>query len=99
MAIKDKDIIFKNNEIEEKVKGKKKDALEDKKLIKELTDALMERIIELNPELTDKELKQLIADKYTVMKTKKIISLKPVEDRFKGRIEKYINHVREVRLK
>ena len=57
-------LIFKNNEVEEKLKGQKKNAVEDKDVIKELTDAMIERIIELNPEMTDKELKQLIADKY-----------------------------------
>ena len=59
----------------------------------------MERIIDLNPELSDKELKQLIADKYMFMKTRRVISLKPVEDRFKDRIDKYMNQIKEVRLK
>ena len=92
-------LIFKNHENQEKRKGQKKEAIEDKNAKKELTDALLERIIELNPELSDKELKQLIAEKYMNMKTKKVISLKPVEDRFKERIDKYMNQVKEVRLK
>ena len=92
-------LIFKNYENDEKKKKQRKNAIEDKNTIKELTDALMGRIIELNPELTDKELKQLIADKYMVMKTRKVVSLKPVEDKFKDRIEKYMNQVKEVRLK
>ena len=65
----------------------------------ELTDAMIERIIDLNPELSDKDLKQLIADKYASMKTRKVISLKPVEDRFKDIIDKYMNQIKEVRLK
>ena len=92
-------LIFKNNEVEEKLKGQKKNAVEDKSVIKELTDAMIERIIELNPEMTDKELKQLIADKYMAIKTRKVISLKPVEDKFKERIDKYMEQVKEVRLK
>ena len=60
---------------------------------------MIEKIIELNPDLSDKELKQLIADKYVTMKTKKIISLKPVEDKFKERIEKYMAQVKEIKLK
>jgi len=92
-------LIFKNRENEEKSRGPKKTAIEDKNMIKELTDALIERIIDLNPELSDKELKQLIADKFVMMKTRKVISLKPVEDRFKNRIDKYMNQVKEVRLK
>ena len=92
-------LVFKNNEVEQKIKGQKKNAEEDKKTIKELTDAMIERIIELNPDMSDKELKQLIADKYLVMKTRKVISLKPVEDRFKERIEKYMSQTKEARLK
>lgn len=92
-------LIFRNQENEEKLKGPKKTAVEDKNTRKELTDAMIERIIELNPEMTDKDLKQLIAEKYMAMKTRKVISLKPVEDRFKERIDKYMNRVKEVRLK
>ena len=92
-------LIFKNHDAEQKSRGQKKDAIEDKNARKELTDALMERIIELNPEMSDKELKQLIADKYMVMKTKKVISLKPVEEKFKERIDKYMSQIKEVRLK
>ena len=53
----------------------------------------------LKCDMTDKELKQLIADKLLVMKTKKIISLKPIEDRFKEEMDKYMSRVKEVRLK
>ena len=92
-------LIFKNHENQEKTKGQKKTAIEDKEMKKQLTDALIERIIDLNPDLSDQELKQLIADKFVIMKSKKVISLKPVEDKFKERIEKYMNQVKEVRLK
>ena len=92
-------LIFKNQESQENTKGKKKSAIEDKDMKQELTDALIERIIDLNPDLSDNELKQLIADKFVVMKARKVISLKPIEDRFKNRIDKYMNRVKEVRLK
>lgn len=91
-------LIFQQQE-EEKTKGEKKNAIEEQGARKELTEALIERLIELNPEMTDKELKQLIADKYMTIKMKKVVSLKPVEDRFKDRIEKYMNQIKEVRLK
>lgn len=92
-------LIFKNRDIEEKMKGQKKSALEDKKARKELTDDLIEKIIELNPDISDKDLKQMIADKLILMKTRKMISLKPIEDRFKNRINKYMVQAKEVRLK
>ena len=91
--------ILKKSDSTNILKGKAKSTIEDKKMARELTDAMIERIIELNPDMTDKELKQLIADKLLVMKTKKIISLKPIEDRFKDRIERYITQAKEVRLK
>lgn len=92
-------LIFKNQNIEDKLKGKRKSAIEDKKIKKELTDELIEKIIELNPDLSDKELKQMLTDKLIIMKTRKLVSLKPIEDRFKDRIEKYLMQAKEVRLK
>ena len=92
-------LIFSNKNIEEKLKGKRKNAIEDKKARKELTDNLIEKIIELNPDLSDKELKQMITDKLLVMKTRNVISLKPIEDKFKEKIDKYMSQAKEVRLK
>lgn len=92
-------LIFKNYENQEKIKKQKKNSAEQQKMIQELTDALIAKIIDLNPDLNDKELKQLIADKYIIMKAKKIISLKPVEDKFKQKIEQYMDQAKEVRLK
>lgn len=92
-------LIFKNHENQEKIKRQKKNSAEQKKMIQELTDALIAKIIDLNPDLSDQQLKQLIADKYMIMKAKRMISLKPVEDKFKERIDKYMSIVREVRLK
>lgn len=92
-------LIFKNYENQEKIKKQKRNSVEQKKMIQELTDALIEKIIDLNPDMTDKELKQLIAEKYITMKARKIISLKPVENKFKERISKYMSIVKEVRLK
>ncbi len=92
-------LIFKNQQEQQRRNEKKKNAVVDKKTQKELTDALIEKIIDLNPELTDKELRQLIADKIAIMKARKIISLKPIEDRFRNTIDKYMNQVKEMRLK
>ena len=81
------------------IKKQKKNSEQQKKMIKELTDALIAKIIDLNPELTDKELKELIAEKYMTVKAKMVITLKPVENKFKEKIEQYIEHTKEVRLK
>ena len=91
--------ILKKTDNSQTLKGKAKSAVEDKKMAKQLTDAMIERIIKLNPDITEKELNKLISEKILVMKTKKLISLKPIEDRFKDRIEKYMIQAKEVRLK
>ena len=91
--------IFRKTDDSNILKGKAKSGVEDNKLAKQLTDAMIERIIELNPDMTEKELNKLISEKILVMKTKKLISLKPIEDRFKERIEKYMIQAKEVRLK
>ena len=91
--------IFKSTNVDHTLKGKAKTTVEDKKMTKEQTDALIEKIIELNPDLTDKELKEMITEKLLVMKTRKIVSLKPIEDRFKEVISRYMTRAREVRLK
>ena len=91
--------ILKKTDSSNTLKGKAKTPIEDKKMAKELTDAMIERIIELNPDMTEKELNKLISEKILLMKTKKLISLKPVEDRFKERIEKYMIQAKEMRLK
>lgn len=92
-------LIFKSNNNQDKIKGQRKRAVEDKETRKELTDALIDKIIDLNPDLTEQEIKQLIMDKFIVMQTRKVVSLKPIEDRFKERINKYMMQVREMRLK
>lgn len=91
--------IFKSTDVENQFKGKAKAAVEDKKVTKELTDALIEKIIELNPDMSEKDINKLITDKLLVMKTRKLISLKPIEDKFKEKIDKYMANAKEVRLK
>lgn len=91
-------LIFKEQH-EEQSRGPRKSAIEDKEMKQQITDALLEKLINLNPDLTDQELKQLIADKFVVMKARKVVSLKPVEDKFKNRIDKYMEQIKEVKLK
>lgn len=91
--------IFKSTDLENQFKGKAKAAIEDKKVTKELIDALIEKIIELNPDMSEKDINKLITDKLLVMKTRRLISLKPIEDKFKEKIDKYMANAKEVRLK
>lgn len=92
-------LILKNQENRLSIKDKRKKIEEDKKAQQELTNSLIEKLIDLNPELSDKELRQLIADNIAIMKARKIISLKPIEDRFRCAIDKYMEQTKEMRLK
>lgn len=81
--------------LSEKLKTTK---LDDKER-KELTDALLEKLINLNPEFSDQELKKLIAEKYVVFKNKKYASLKPLEDEFNKKIKEYLEKIGKLRIK
>ncbi len=87
-----------NNEkfgISERLKTTK---LDDKEK-RELTDKLLEKLINLNPEFSDQELKKLIAEKYVVYKNKKFASLKPLEDEFNKKIKEYLEKIGKLRIK
>lgn len=66
---------------------------------RELTDKLIEKVLDLNPEMHDQDLKKLIAEKYIIYKTKKGISLKPLEDAFQKNIDEYLQSIEKVRLR
>ena len=92
-------LIFRNGMERDTNVRPKKNSIEDRRNKKELTDAMIAKILELNPDLNDKELKKMIADRIVLIKSKRIISLKPIENKFKERIDKYMAQVKEVRLK
>lgn len=71
----------------------------DDKDRRELTDKLLEKLINLNPEFSDQELKKLIAEKYVTFKNKKYVSLKPLEDEFNKKIKEYLEKIGKLRIK
>lgn len=76
----------------------KKATLNDKER-KELTEKLIERLITLNPDFTDYELKKLIAERYVAYRNKKDISLKPLEAVFNKKIKEYLEKIGKLRIK
>lgn len=87
-----------NNEKFGLTQGLKTTKLDDKEK-RELTDKLLEKLINLNPEFSDQELKKLIAEKYVVIKNKKYASLKPLEDEFNKKIKEYLEKIGKLRIK
>ena len=93
-------LIFRSINAQIRHKGRKQiNVEEDKKERQELTDKLMEQIIEINPDLVEQELNKMIMDKYIVYKRKKEVSLKPLEEAFKKGINRYLNSIEKLRLK
>ena len=71
----------------------------DDKERRDLTDKLLEKLINLNPEFSDQELKKLIAEKYVTYRNKKFASLKPLEDEFNKKIKEYLEKIGKLRIK
>ena len=91
-------LIFNNMNSQLRNNKKLKKVARDPKEDKYLSDILLEKLIELNPNLTDQELKKMIADKYTAYKVKRDISLKPLEEVFKKNINSYMKKIEKLRL-
>ena len=56
---------------------------------------MIERIVDLNSELSPKELKELIADKYLVVKYRNIATIGEIQRIFKEHIEEYMRKIGE----
>lgn len=91
-------LIMKNlNEVTE---NKNREKTEDtKKEIEEMTATLIEKIIQLNPNMAERQLKELIAEKYIAIKKKENFSIRPLQEKYKSEIDKYMSKVKELRLK
>lgn len=92
-------IIFNKIKLGSITANKLKKTMLDPKERKELTDKLIEKLVDINPDITDSELKKLIADKYFAYKTKRDISLKPLEEKFNNGIKAYLEKIEKLRIK
>lgn len=92
-------LIFNSINFQSSNSRKLKSSLLDDKERKELTDKLIEKLININPEMTDQDLKKIIAEKYISYRSKKDISLKPLEDEFNKKIKEYLEKIGKLRIK
>lgn len=92
-------LIFNSINFQSSNTKKLKSSLLDDKERKELTDKLIEKLININPEMTDQDLKKIIAEKYISYRSKKDISLKPLEDEFNKKIKEYLEKIGKLRIK
>lgn len=68
--------------------------LEDKAMIKRITSNLVQRILELNPNMTEIELKKMLAEDYIKMTEKYSTNLKQLENLFDKNIRAFMNNIR-----
>ena len=92
-------LIFNSINLQVTNSKKLKTSLLDDKERRELTEILIQKLININPDLSDQELKKLIAEKYVAYRTKKYISLKPLEDEFNKKIKEYLEKIGKLRIK
>lgn len=68
--------------------------ISDKEMIKAMIKNLIEKILELNPDLTEAGLKELIAEKFASLRKKNQANLKQIEDIYKKKIKEYTEKIK-----
>ena len=66
-----------------------------KEIIEQLIANMVERTIDVNDQLTEEQLKNLVSKQYTIIKYKKQITNKEIQDIFKKHISRYVRKINE----
>ena len=85
--------------IETKDKRKPMIDMNDKEVIRRITNSLMLRILELNPNITEAQLKELLAENYIQMKGKYSSNTKQIEDLFSRSIKLFMSNIRNIEVR
>jgi hypothetical protein len=64
------------------------------KLKKKATENLVQRIIELNPDLPLEDFKKMVGDKYVVLKNRNVVNTAEIQSIFKAEIDKYLERLK-----
>ena len=77
-------------------KDKKETAIQlnEEAVIKRITENLMMRILELNPNLTEQQLKEMLAENYIKMRNRYATNTKQIEQLFCKNIKAYMEKLR-----
>lgn len=70
------------------------EAEENQKIKNQVTSGLIQRIINLNPNMPPEEFKQLVGDKYEVIKRKSVVTIDELQSIFKDNIDKYLEKLK-----
>ena len=66
-----------------------------KEIIERLIANIVEKIIDVNESVSEEQLKNLVSKQYIIVKYKKQVTNKQIQDIFKKHISKYVAHVTE----
>ena len=64
-----------------------------KEIKEQVLNQMIDRIVSLNANLTESEVKDLVADRYLVIRNKNIATLGQIQKVFKKQIEKYLEKI------
>ena len=67
-------------------------------ITEKLADSMVERILDLNEQLTEEQLMELIKDRINNVKIKKQSSQKEIQAKFKDKIDKYLDKVKNIKI-
>ncbi len=68
-----------------------------KEIIEQLVANMVERTIDVNESLTEEQLKNLVSKQYTIIKYKKQVTTKQIQEIFKKYISKYVQKISNIR--
>lgn len=66
---------------------------EEKQLKEKITNNMLEKLIELNQELTEEELRKLLSSQFEVVKYKNLATLQEIQKIYKKHIDKYLEKI------
>ena len=62
-----------------------------------MVEQMIEKMVDMDVEITQQQIQQMIANKYEVIKYKKIEIIKEIQQIFKKHIDKYEEHINKRR--
>jgi len=63
-----------------------------------LANSMVQKMMDLNQNLTEEELKNMISDQFAKIKYKNVASEKEIQDRFKDSFDKYLDKIKNIKI-
>lgn len=68
--------------------------VENSEMVRNITNSLIEKILELNPDMTESGLKEIIAEKYVNLRKKNQANIRQIEEIYKKKIKEYTEKIK-----